>query len=60
MTLVRDDCETDAGDEVASRRLRRAAEGVIGVPATEGNRVEDDALVMPSGSQPDTFLRALR
>jgi cardiolipin synthase len=47
MMLVRDDSETetetetetDDGDEVASR-FRRAAEGVIGVPATEGNHVE--------------------
>src|ERR1700704_4700471 len=35
MTLARDDVRTSV-----ESRLRRATEGVIGVPATEGNRID--------------------
>ena len=36
MTVARDD---DAADDPADQ-LRRTIEGVIGVPATEGNRID--------------------
>src|SRR3954464_14665605 len=39
MTLVRDEADTEAADAVVAR-FRRAAEGVIGVPATEGNEID--------------------
>ena len=45
MTMVRDENQTDPPEPPQSKtdpaeRIRRTIEGVIGVPATEGNRVE--------------------